>query len=223
MRILIAEDDGPVAGFLKKGLEMEQHFVELAADGVEAERRALAEDYDLMILEVALPRANGWEVLRGVRDRKAHLPVLILTGHSRVEDRVRGLDLGADDYMTKPFAFAELAARVRALGRRSWPASAVLRVGDLAMDRVTHSVERGGRRVELTVREYALLEFLVQHAGRPVSRAMIMEHVWKLSASTPSNVVDVYINYLRHKVDDGFEHRLIHTTRGVGYRLAVEE
>ena len=223
MHILIAEDDGPVAGFLKKGLETEQHLVEVVADGQEAERRALAEDFDLMILDVGLPRANGWEVLRRVRGRKAHLPVLILTGHNRVEDRVRGLDLGADDYMTKPFAFAELVARVRALGRRSWLASAILRVADLEIDRVTRRVERGGRPVELTVREYELLEFLVQHAGQPVSRAMILEHVWKVSSQTPSNVVDVYINYLRHKVDDGFDHRLIHTARGVGYRLAFDK
>jgi len=223
MRILVAEDDGPVAGFLKKGLEMEQHLVEVATDGQEAGRRALAEDFDLMILNVGLPRANGWQVLQEVRGHKARLPVLILTGHNRVEDRVRGLDLGADDYMTKPFAFAELAARVRALGRRSWPASAVLRVGDLEMDRVTHHVERAGRPVDLTTREYALLEYLVQHAGQPVSRGALMQHVWKAATNTPSNVVDVYINYLRHKVDDGFACRLIHTARGVGYRLALQK
>lgn len=223
MRILVAEDDCAVAGFVKKSLESEQHLVQVAADGQEAERLALDEDFDLLILNVGLPLADGWQVLRQIRGRKLHLRVLMLTAHNRVEDRVRGLDLGADDYMTKPFAFAELAARVRALGRRSWLASAVLRVGDLEMDRVTHQVERAGRALDLTTREYALLEFLVQHAGQPVSRARIMEEVWKLSAKTPSNVVDVYINYLRHKVDDGFEPRLIHTARGVGYRLALEE
>jgi DNA-binding response OmpR family regulator len=222
MRILIAEDDGPVASFLKAGLETEQHSVEVAADGREAERRALHEEYDLMILDLGLPLADGWHVLREVRSRKSHLPVLILSGRSRVEDRVKGLDLGADDYMTKPFSFAELSARVRALQRRTWPAAAVLRVGDLEMDRITHRVERAGRALSLSAREYALLEFLVQHAGEPVSRAAILEHVWKHAPQTPSNVVDVYINYLRHKVDGGFACRLIHTARGVGYRVGIE-
>ena len=160
-------------------------------------------------------------ILRQLRTRKPSMPILVLTGRNRVEDRVQCLDLGADDYLVKPFSFTELSARIRALLRRSHlPAESVLMVDNLKLDRVERRVERAGRRIDLTSKEFALLEYLMRNAGRRVTRAMIIEHVWNLSFDTCTNVVDVYINYLRRKVDDGFERRLIHTIRGVGYELS---
>jgi DNA-binding response OmpR family regulator len=167
-----------------------------------------------------LPGAPGLDVLRHIRSKKPDLPVLIVTGSSMVEERVRGLDAGADDYVAKPFAFAELAARIRAVLRRgSRPAQAVITVGDLALDRVTHTVQRGGHAIDLSPKEFALLEFLMRHAGQPVTRTAIVEQVWKLNFDTMTNVVDVYINYLRRKVDTGYDHVLIRTIRGVGYQI----
>lgn len=220
MRILVAEDDQPVASFLRKGLEAEHYAVDVAPDGEEARLMALASDYDLIILDLSLPRRDGLEVLKELRAQRRGFPVLVLTARGRVEDRVQALDLGADDYLTKPFSYAELAARVRALLRRgSGPAEVVLRVHDLEMDRVAHVVKRGGRKLELTPKEFALLEYLLRNAGRPVTRAMIMEHVWNFSFDTMTNVVDVYINYLRKKVDTGGSPKLIRTVRGVGYQI----
>ena len=220
MRILVAEDDRPVASFLKKGLEAEHYAVDVAPDGQEALYMAEECDYDLMVLDLILPRMDGLQVLSQIRTKKQLLPVLVLTGRSRVEDRVKGLDLGADDYLVKPFAFRELSARVRALLRRgNRPPELSLQVEDLEMNRVDRTVRRGERRIELTPKEFTLLEYLMRNVGRAVSRPMIIEHVWNFSFDTMTNVVDVYINYLRKKVNEGSERRLIHTVRGVGYRI----
>jgi two-component system copper resistance phosphate regulon response regulator CusR len=224
MRVLVAEDDGPVANFLRKGLESENYAVDVATDGAEAQFMAGEYDYDLVILDLGMPRADGLEVLKIVRAKKKDLPVIVLTGRSRVEDRVKGLDMGADDYLTKPFSFCELSARVRALLRRGTrPAEAVMRVADLEIDRVEHTVKRAGRRIELTPKEFGLLDYLMRNAGRRVTRAMIIEHVWDLSFDTMTNVVDVYINYIRRKIDGGHERKLIHTIRGVGYQIGENE
>ena len=220
MRILVAEDDRPVASFLKKGLEAEHYAVDIVPDGQEALYMAEEYDYDLLLLDLILPKLDGLQVLRQIRTLKKHLPVLVLTGRARVEDRVKGLDLGADDYMTKPFAFRELTARVRALLRRgNTPTVFTLQVENLEMNLVERRVNRGGKRIELTPKEFALLEYLIRNQGRAVSRPMIIEHVWNFTFDTMTNVVDVYINYLRKKVDEGFEQKLIHTVRGVGYRI----
>jgi two-component system copper resistance phosphate regulon response regulator CusR len=221
MRILIAEDDAPLASFVKKGLEAEHYAVDISADGEQARATADEFDYDLVVLDLNLPRLDGISILRTVRTHKPSMPVLVLTARSRIEDRVQCLDLGADDYLVKPFSFSELSARIRALLRRSHlPVESVLAVEDLKLDRVERRVERAGRRIELTSKEFALLEYLMRNAGRRITRAMIIEHVWNLSFDTCTNVVDVYVNYLRRKVDDGFAKRLIHTVRGVGYELS---
>ncbi len=223
MRILVVEDDKPVASFVKKGLESEQYAVDLAWNGEDARALVGETNFDLVILDLVLPKIDGLEVLKHIRSRKPSPLVLVLSGRSRVEDRVKGLDLGADDYLTKPFSFSELSARVRALLRRSpYPVDIVLRVEDLELDRAERLVRRGGRRIDLTPREFALLEYLMRNVGRCVTRAMIMEHVWNFSFDTMTNVVDVYINYLRKKVDQDFESKLIHTVRSVGYMLGRE-
>jgi two-component system copper resistance phosphate regulon response regulator CusR len=221
MHILIAEDDAPLASFVKKGLEAEHYAVDTSADGEQARAMASEFDFDLVVLDLGLPRLDGISILRYVRTRKPSMPILVLTGRARVEERVQCLDLGADDFLSKPFSFSELSARIRALLRRSrLPTESVLAVEDLKLDRVERRVERAGKRVELTSKEFALLEYLMRNAGRRVTRAMIIEHVWNLSFDTSTNVVDVYVNYLRRKVDDGFALRLIHTIRGVGYELS---
>lgn len=221
MRILIAEDDPALASFVKKGLEAECHAVDISCNGELAQAMAAELDYDLVILDLNLPLLDGISVLRNVRQRKPCMPILVLTARNRVEDRVQGLDMGADDYVGKPFSFLELSARIRALLRRSQlPATSMLTVADLKLDRVERKVERGGRRIDLTVREFALLEYMMRNAGRRVTRAMIIEHVWNLSFDTCTNIVDVYVNYLRRKMDKDFATPLIHTVRGVGYELS---
>jgi DNA-binding response OmpR family regulator len=201
-------------------LVQEQFAVQLASDGIEAQRLAANQAFDLVTLDLNLPGAAGLEVLRSIRSRKPDLPVMVMTGSSVVEERVRGLDAGADHYVAKPFAFAELAARIRAVLRRgNRPANSVLTVADLAVDRVNHTVHRGGHNIDLSPKEFALLEFLMRHAGQPVTRTSIVEQVWKLNFDTTTNVVDVYINYLRRKVDIGYDHALIRTVRGVGYQI----
>jgi two-component system copper resistance phosphate regulon response regulator CusR len=220
MRLLIAEDEPALASFLQKGLEAECHSVDVARDGQDA--RSMAEDsaYDLMILDLTLPLVDGIEVLKQVRMKKTALPILVLTARNRVEDRVTTLDLGADDYLIKPFSFAELLARVRALlRRRNHPQEGILQVGDLEMNRVERTVKRSGKLIDLTPKEFALLEYLMLHADRRVTRAMIIDHVWNLSFDTMTNVVDVYINYLRKKIEPGTSQRMIRTIRGVGYQL----
>jgi len=218
MHVLVAEDDLPVAKFLSSGLEGERYDVRLATDGAEILRLLADGPCDLLVLDLNLPGISGLEVLQRVRSERPRLPVLILTGSARVEDRVSGLDSGADDYLTKPFAFSELVARIRALLRRM-PFEPVLHNMDLELDRVGRVVHRNGRTIELTPKEFALLEYLMLNAGQNVSRSSIIQHVWKLSSDTMTNVIDVYINYLRKKIDSDGSARLIHTVRGAGYRI----
>src|ERR1700690_2143671 len=223
MRILIAEDDSALASFVKKGLDAEHYAVDVSNDGEKARAMAGGFHFDLVVLDLNLPRLDGVAILRYLRTRKPSMPILVLTGRTRVEDRVQCLDLGADDYLTKPFSFSELSARVRALLRRAtMPAEITLRVGDLELNRVERTVKRGGNAIVLTPKEFSLLEYLMRNFGRCVTRAMIIEHVWNLSFDTMTNVVDVYINYLRKKVDQSFERKLIHTIRGVGYQIGDE-
>jgi DNA-binding response OmpR family regulator len=220
MRILVVEDDAPLADFLHQRLVQEQFAVQVVSDGAEAQRLAADQSYDLVIVDLNHPEAAGLELLRSIHAKKPDLAVLIVTSASLVEERVRGLDAGADDYIAKPFAFAELAARIRAVLRRgNRPVTAVLAIDDLSVDRIAHTVRRGGREIELSPKEFALLEFLMRHAGQPVTRSAIVEQVWKLNFDTMTNVVDVYINYLRRKVDTGYERPLIRTIRGVGYQI----
>lgn len=195
MRILIVEDDAALASFVKKGLEAEHYAVDVSGDGEQARAMAGEFDYDLLMLDLSLPHLDGVSILRYLRTRKPSMPILVLTGRNRVEDRVECLDLGADDYMGKPFSFTELSARIRALLRRSHlPVESTLTVDNLKLDRVERRVERAGKRIELTPKEFALLEYLMRNAGRRITRAMIIEHVWNLSFDTCTNVVDVYVN-----------------------------
>jgi len=220
MRILIAEDDTHLARYLQKRLEAEHFAVDVVADGQEAQKLAVENDYALLIMDVGLPGTDGFQVLRFVRVNKPLVPVIMLSGYNTTEDRVRGLDSGADDYLGKPFAYAELSARIRALLRRGGrPDNSVLSAQDLEIELGTRVVTRAGKRIELSSREFLLLTYLMKNAGRCVTRSMIMEHVWTLAYDTPTNVVDVYINYLRAKIDKGFQHKLIRTVRGVGYQI----
>ena len=220
MHILVVEDEAKVAGFIRRGLEAEGYSVDVASDGQAGLDRAFEHDYDLVILDVMLPARDGLHVLRDLRTHELQVPVLMLTARDTVADRVRGLDEGADDYLAKPFAFEELLARIRALLRRGSPApAATLRVDDLELDPVTRAVRRGGNAIELTAKEYALLEFFMRRPGRVLSRAVIAQHVWGVDFDTFSNVIDVYVNYLRKKIDAGCTAKLIHTVRGVGYVL----
>ena len=219
MRILVIEDDHKVANFIQSGLEQEGCAVDVLPDGTHAADQARTIDYDAVVLDLMLPGRSGFQVLREIRSRKSSLPVLILTAKDSVDDRVAGLDSGADDYMTKPFALAELSARLRALLRRGGPRENVLRVADLQMDLLTHVVRRGGKLIELKPKEYALLEYLMRHAGRPLPKSIIIEHVWDIHFDSVSNVVEVHINALRNKIDRGFPVPLLHTVRGVGYLL----
>ena len=200
MRILIVEDDVYVAKYVQKGLEAEHFAVDLVSDGLEAQSQAVGNDYDLVILGVGLSSADGFQVLRFIRVNKPFIPVIMLSSHNTVEDRVRALDSGADDYLGKPFAFVELSARIRALLRRAErDSTAILRVQDLEVDLGSRVVTRAGKRIDLSSREYSLLIYLMKNAGRHVTRAMIMEHVWTLAFDTPTNVVDVYINFFARK------------------------
>ncbi len=220
MHILIAEDDQTLAKFIREGLEGENYRVDVYEDGEQARSAAMESEYDVVILDLNLPRLDGVSILRQLRIKKPSLPVLVLTQRTRVEDRVQCLDTGADDFLAKPFSFSELSARIRALLRRSHvPSESVLKVADLRLDRTQRVVERAGRRIDLTTKEFSLLEYLMRNAGRKVTRSMIIEHVWNLTFDTTTNVVDVYINYLRRKIDDGHAAKLIHTVRGVGYEL----
>jgi two-component system, OmpR family, copper resistance phosphate regulon response regulator CusR len=220
MRVLVVEDDVPLASFLRKGLEAEHYAVDVAPDGDDARWMASECDYDLMILDLNLPKIDGISVLRTIRPKKPSLSILVLTGRSSIEDRVQCLDCGADDCVIKPFSYTELSARVRALLRRQpFTSETLLKIADLELNRVERTVRRGGRRIDLTSKEFGLLEYLLRNAGHRVTRSMIIEHVWNLSFDTGTNIVDVYVNYLRRKIDDGFTPKLIHTVRGVGYEL----
>jgi DNA-binding response OmpR family regulator len=225
MRILVVEDERKVANFIRQGLEEESHAVTVASDGAEALERLLEEStYDLVVLDLVLPKRDGLSVLRELREHRLTMPVLILTARDQVADKVAGLDLGADDYLTKPFAFDEFLARVRTLLRRSGGERlAVLQLDDLVLDPATRAVSRGGRRVDLTPREYALLEYFLRSAGRVLTRPLIAQHVWGIDFDPESNIVDVYVGYLRKKIDKDAERRLLHTLRGVGYVLKIDD
>jgi DNA-binding response OmpR family regulator len=220
MRILVVEDEKKVASFIQKGLQQEGYAVDTVYDGQEAVQNAIAFDYDLVVLDLMLPKRLGLDVLREVRAKKPSLPFLVLTAKGAIEDKVAGLDAGADDYLIKPFAFAELSARIRALLRRGVQENTRLRIADLEMDIAARQVRRAGQVLDLKMKEYALLEFLLRNAHRAVTRTMIVEHVWDIHFDSVSNVVDVHINSLRNKVDKGFSPPLIHTVRGVGYMLS---
>ena len=222
MRILVVEDERELADVLKRGLEEHGYAVDLAFDGDDGLALAEMEPYDLVVLDVMLPGRDGFDVCRRLRAQGRNMPVLMLTARDAVDDRVTGLDSGADDYLTKPFAFQELLARVRALLRRqSVSRDPLLRAGDLEINTVTHEVHRGGRPIELTSKEYAILEFFARRPNRVLTRNQIAEHVWDFDFVAMSNVVDVYVRYLRRKLDDDHEPRLLHTIRGTGYQLRV--
>ena len=219
VRILVVEDERKVANFIRQGLAEEGHTVEVAADGAAALDLLEGPPYDLVVLDLMLPKVDGFEILKLARARRLTTPVLVLTARDSVADKVRGLDLGADDYLTKPFSFDEFLARVRALLRRGAAAGPVLRLADLTLDPSTREVRRGVRRITLTVREHALLEYFMRNTGRVLTRPMIAEHVWGLDFDRESNIVDVYVGYLRRKIDGDGEPRLLHTVRGAGYTL----
>jgi DNA-binding response OmpR family regulator len=224
MRLLVAENDAALATFLQESFDHEHYAVDLTHESEEAKKWAEEREYDLAILDLNLARDEGTLVLQHVRAKRCQLPILVLSGRNRAEERVQILDMGADDLVLKPFAFSELSARVRALLRRGGrSAEAVLCIEDLELNRVEHSVKRAGRAIELTPKEFGLLEYLMRNAGQHVTRAQIIEHVWNLSFDTMTNVVDVYINYLRKKIDGAPEHKLIHTVRGVGYEMHASE
>lgn len=222
MRILVVEDQTKMAGFLKNGLVEAGYSVDLAESGGAAESLASVNDYDLLILDVMLPDQNGMDTARHLRRDGYANPILMLSALSSTKDKIHGLDAGADDYLTKPFSFEEFLARVRALLRRKTDSRGtnLLRYADLEMDLVTRKVRRQGREIQLTAKEFALLEYFLRHPERPLGRAQISEHVWDVSFDTESNVIDVFVNLLRKKIDHGFSTRLIHTVVGVGYQLA---
>jgi DNA-binding response OmpR family regulator len=222
MRVLIIEDERKVADFIQKGMQQEGYAVDVARDGEDGAFQAASIEYDVVILDLMLPKLSGLEVLGRIRDHKLNLPILILTAKGSLDDKVKGLDTGASDYLVKPFAFAELSARIRALLRRGHQETPVRRMADLEMNTVTREVTRGGTRIDLKPKEFALLEFLLRNARRPVTRTMIVEHVWDIHFDAVSNVVDVHINSLRSKIDRDFPVALIHTLRGVGYVLKDE-
>lgn len=224
MRALIVEDDAGIRRFLHRGLKEAAFAVDVAEDGDAGYEMARAAPYDVIILDLMLPGRDGLSILRELRESGDVTPVLCLTARDAVEDRIRGLDLGADDYLAKPFAFAELLARVRALLRRGRPVlNSRLQVADLSIDLLTRSVARGEVQIRLTSREFELIEYMARHAGEVLSRTMILDHVWDMHHDPLTNVVDVHINRLRKKIDHGFERPLIQTIRGVGYVLRQEE
>jgi heavy metal response regulator len=218
MRILVIEDEKKVASFIKKGLEEEHYAVDIAHDGETGLFMAEVNEYDLIVLDLMIPRIDGLEVLKRIRGNKNNVPILVLTAKDSAEDIVKGLDSGCDDYLTKPFDFMILLARIRALLRRErMEKEPVLRVLDLTLSPITHKVMRKGKEIELTSKEYALLEYFMRNPEKVLTRTMISEHVWDSHFDSVTNVVDVYVNYLRKKIDKDFEPKLIHTVRGVGY------
>ena len=222
MRILIVEDEKKVAGFIKKGLEEETYAVDVACDGEEGFHLAAMNQYDMIILDLMLPKIDGLEVLTRLRDKKVSTPILLLTAKDAVDDKVTGLNKGADDYLTKPFAFSELLARIRSLLRRGQVETQTeLKVGDLVLDMVSHKVSRDGEEIELTGKEYSLLEYFMRNEGKVLTRTMIAEHVWDYNFDTFTNVIDVYVNHLRKKIDKKYPAKLLHTLRGVGYVMRV--
>ncbi len=224
MKILVVEDEKKVSSFIKRGLEEEKYEVDVAYDGDEGLKMALEKPYEVIILDWMLPKQDGLSVLKELRNQKRAIPVLMLTAKDTVEDIVAGLDSGSDDYLTKPFAFAELLARVRALLRRSeMDRGAELRFADLRIDPVTHKVWRGSKEIDLTAKEYALLEYFMRNPNQVLTRTMIADHVWDYTFDSFTNIIDVYVNYLRKKIDRDADKKLIHTVRGVGYILKEED
>jgi len=224
MKILVVEDEKKVANFLQKGLKEEQYVVDVAYDGLEGEHLAKTNDYDLILLDIMLPGKDGINILKTLRQCQVNVPVIMLTAKEMVEDKIKGFNAGCDDYISKPFSFEELLVRIRAVLRRgSGALSNVISFADLTLDLISHKVIRAGREIELTAKEYTLLEYLVRNPNRVLTRTMIAEHVWDYNYDSFTNVIDVYINYLRNKVDRGFPTKLIHTVRGVGYVLKEEK
>jgi heavy metal response regulator len=223
MRLLVIEDEKKVANFIRKGLEEEHYAVDTAYDGEVGLFMAETNEYDLIVLDLMIPKIDGIEVLKRIRGNKINVPVLVLTAKATVEDIVKGLDTGCDDYLTKPFEFVEFLARIRALLRREKiDKEPILKVADLTLSLVTHKVMRKGKEIELTSKEYALLEYFMRNPEKVLTRTMISEHVWDYHFDSLTNVVDVYVNYLRKKIDKDFETKLIHTLRGVGYIMKKE-
>jgi len=222
MRILIVEDEKKVAAFIKKGLEEETYAVDIATDGEEGFHLGEQNQYDLIILDLMLPKINGLDILSRLRSQKIDTPILLLTAKDSVEDKVEGLNQGADDYLTKPFAFSELLARIRVLLRRGKAESkTTLEIADLTLNLVSHKVSRGSEEIELTGKEYSLLEYFMRNQEKVLTRTMIAEHVWDYNFDTFTNVIDVYVNHLRKKIDKNFSNKLLHTLRGVGYVMKV--
>ena len=224
MRILVVEDEAKMAGFIKRGLEEEGSAVDVSPDGQDGLFRATTGSYDLIVLDITLPLLDGLEVCRRIRDERVSTPILLLTARDTVEMKVRGLDSGADDYLTKPFAFAELLARIRALRRRDRSeVSLRLQIGDLVLDPLTRRVSRSNQPITLTSKEFALLECFMRHPDQVLSRTVLSEKVWDETFDSFTNVIDVYVNYLRNKIDRNFEPKLIHTVRGAGYVMRKPE
>jgi len=223
MRILLLEDEPKVSALVKRGLTAERYAVDISADGREGLEYAEAYPYDLILLDLMLPSISGVEVLQRIRRTNQYVPILVLTARDSVDDKVKLFEIGADDYLTKPFAFAELLVRVKALLRRG-PVnrSSTLRIGELELDRLTQQVKHRGKRIDLTAKEYSLLEYLMQNPDRVLSRNMIIEHVWDQSFDGITNIVDVYVRHLRSKIDEGSEARMIRTVRGTGYMIRSE-
>jgi heavy metal response regulator len=223
MRILVVEDEKKVASFIKRGLEEESFSVDMAYDGEEGLSMAESNPYDLILMDLMLPKMDGLAVIKELRSKGNKAPVLCLTAKDTVEDIVSGLDSGSDDYLTKPFAFAELVARVRALLRRGvQDRGAEIRYADLRLDPVAHKVWRSNKEIELTAKEYALLEYFMRNPNQILTRTMIAEHVWDYTFDSFTNIIDVYVNYLRKKVDRDYDKKLIHTVRGIGYVMKEE-
>ncbi|HUL43254.1 MAG TPA: response regulator transcription factor [Bacteroidota bacterium] len=223
MRILVVEDERKVANFLQQGLQEEGFEVEVAYDGEEGSLNVQQKQFDLILLDILLPKKDGVTLVKEMRSRQITTPVLMLTAKSSIDNRVEGLDAGADDYLAKPFAFEELLARIRSLLRRGGPEKATsIKIADLQLDMVKHTARRGERVIELTGKEYALLEYFMRNANRVLTRTLISEHIWNYNFDTGTNIVDVYVNHLRSKIDEGFERKLLHTVRGVGYIMKEE-
>lgn len=223
MQILLVEDEAKVARFIKEGLTAEGYDVEIAADGRSGEKKALSGEYELILLDVLLPKKNGFEVLRTLRNEGMRTPVLMLTARSATEDIVQGLDHGADDYLTKPFAFNELLARIRSLLRRQRNSHTTFRLADLQLDTMTRKAIRSGTSIELTAREYSLLEFLMRNQNKLITRQQLAKEIWGFNFDPGTNIIDVYINHLRKKIDHGHEQKLLHTERGKGYYISEKD
>jgi len=220
MRILVVEDEKKVAGFIQRGLEEEGYSVDVAYDGEEGVQKAEVQTYDVILMDIMLPKKDGLAAIKELREKQIHTPVLCLTARDSVDDKVTGLDIGADDYLAKPFSFAELVARCRALIRRgSADRGAEIFFADLRLDPVAHKVWRSDTEIELTSKEYALMEYFMRHPNQPLSRAMIAENVWDYTFDSFTNIIDVYVNYLRNRIDRDYDKKLIHTVRGQGYML----